>query len=95
MDFPQPHSRIADQNIEPYRNAWASLVHKLKVHDKVPHAEIESPLNTMDPLQGQLLHEVWIVPTWESTEALALATHLDVLHAQLHVHNPLNLSLNM
>jgi hypothetical protein len=36
MDFPQPHCRYVDQNIEPYNNAWASQVlEKLKVHEKV------------------------------------------------------------
>jgi hypothetical protein len=67
MDFPQPHCRSADLNIEPYRNAWASLVQKLKVHEKDPHAEIESSSNPMDSLQGFLLPEVWTVPTWAST----------------------------
>jgi hypothetical protein len=42
MDFPQPHCRYVDQNIEPYRNAWESLVQKMKVHEKDPHAKIKS-----------------------------------------------------
>jgi hypothetical protein len=49
----------------------------------------------MDPLQGFLLPEVCIVPTWEIFEALTLAPHLDVLPAHMHVHNPINACLNM
>jgi hypothetical protein len=95
MDFPQPHCRVVDRKIEPYINAWASLVQKLKVHEKAYHAKIESSSKLMDSMQGRLLHEVWIVPTWESVEAQVLALHLAILPAQLHVHNPLNMSLNM
>jgi hypothetical protein len=58
MDFPQPYCRFADQYVEPYRNAWASQVLKMKVHEKAPHYEIESSLNPMDSLQGFLLPEV-------------------------------------
>jgi hypothetical protein len=58
IDFPQPHCRAMDQNIEPYSNAWASQVLKLKVHEKAPHAKIESSSNPMDYLQGYLLPEV-------------------------------------
>ena len=63
MDFQQPHCRDADQKIEPYRNAWASQVMKLKIHEKAPHDEIESSLNPMYSLQGFLLPEVWSVPS--------------------------------
>ena len=63
VDFQQPQCRYVDNNIEPYNNAWASLVQKLKVHEKDPHAKIESSSNLMDPLQGCLLPKVWIVPT--------------------------------
>jgi hypothetical protein len=38
LDCQQPHCRYVDQKIEPYSNAWASLVQNLKVHEKVPHA---------------------------------------------------------
>jgi hypothetical protein len=58
MDCPQPHYRDADQKIEPYSNAWASLVQNLEVHEKAPHAEIKSSSNPMDSLQGYLLLEV-------------------------------------
>jgi hypothetical protein len=52
-----------DQCIEPYNNAGESLVQTLKLHEKAPHAEIESSSNPMDSLQGHHLPEVWIVPT--------------------------------
>jgi hypothetical protein len=81
--------------IEPYRNAWESLVQKLKIHEKYPHDEINSSSNPMDPLQGFLLPELWIVPTWEFTEYLTLSPHLVVLLAHLYVQNPLNHFLNM
>jgi hypothetical protein len=64
-----------------------------KIHEKAPHAEIESSSNPMDLLQGLLLPEVWIVPTWASAEASTLAPHLAVLPAQLHVHNPMSLNM--
>jgi hypothetical protein len=73
-----------DQKIEPYINAWASLVQKLRVHEKDPHVDIES-LNPMDPLQGFLLREVWIVPTWEFAEASTLAPHLVLLPTHMDV----------
>jgi hypothetical protein len=47
----------------------------------------------MDPLQGHLLPEVWIVPTWESTEALELAPHMDIVPTHFHVHNPMSLNM--
>jgi hypothetical protein len=50
MDFPHPYCRYVDQYIEPYNNAWASQVMKLKIHVKDPHDEIESSSNPMDPL---------------------------------------------
>jgi hypothetical protein len=52
MDFPQPYCSSMDQKIEPYSNAWASQVLKMKVNEKAPHAEIESSSNPMDSLQG-------------------------------------------
>jgi hypothetical protein len=58
MDFQQLHCRYVDHKIEPNRNAWASLVQKMKVHEKAPHAEIKSSSNPMDSLQGYLLPEV-------------------------------------
>jgi hypothetical protein len=87
MDFPQPHYRDGDQNIEPYRNEWASQVLKLKVHEKAHHVDIESSSNPMDSLQGYLFPEVLIVPSWESIEASSLAYYLVVLPAYFHVHN--------
>ena len=48
------------------------------MHEKTPHAEIESSLNPMDSLQGYLLPEVWFVPSWESIEASVLDSYLDV-----------------
>jgi hypothetical protein len=95
VDFQQPHCRYVDQKIEPYSNEWESLVQKMKVHEKDIHAKMESSSNPKDPLQGFLLHEVLIVPTWAFAEALTLAPHLAVLPAHVHVHNPLNLCLNM
>jgi hypothetical protein len=95
VDCQQFHCMYVDKNVEPYSNAWASLVQKMKVHEKDPHAKIDSSSNPMDPLQGGLLPKVWIVPTWEFAEALTLAPHLDVLPSHLHVNNPLNLCLNM
>jgi hypothetical protein len=95
MDFPQPHYISTDQNTESYNNAWESLVRKLKIHEKVPHANIDSSSNPMDSLQGHMLPEVWTMPTWASAEALALDPHMVVLPALIHVHNTLNLSLNM
>jgi hypothetical protein len=83
-----------DQKIEPYKNAWESLVQKMKVHEKDPHSKIEFS-NPMDPQQGFLLLEVSIVTTWAFSEALTLDPHLDVLPAHLHVYNPMNLCLNM
>jgi cell wall assembly regulator SMI1 len=85
MDFSQPHYRAADQKIEPYRNAWASLVQNLKVHEKASHAEIESSSNPVDSLQGSLFPKVWIVPTWAYVEAPVLAPHMAVLLAQIHI----------
>ena len=67
----------------------------MKVHEKAPHVEIKSSSNPMDSLQGHLLPEAWIVPSWASTKDSMLAPYLVVLHAHLHVQNPLNLSLNM
>jgi hypothetical protein len=64
VDFQQPHCRYVDQNIEPYSNARASLVHKLKIHEKDPYVEIKSSSNPMDPMKGFLLPEVWTVTTW-------------------------------
>jgi hypothetical protein len=58
MDFPQPHCSPVDRKIEPYRNAWESQVHNLKVHEKAPHDEIESSSNPMASLQGHLLPEL-------------------------------------
>jgi hypothetical protein len=87
MDFSQPHCRSLDQNIEPYNNAWASLVQKLEVHEKDPHVEIECSSNPMDSLQGFLLPEVWYVISWESVEASTLASYLVVLPAYFHVQN--------
>jgi hypothetical protein len=84
-----------DHNIEPYRNAWASLVHNLKVHEKDPHAEIKSSSNPLYPLQGFLLPEVRTMPTWAFTESPTLAPHLAILPAHLDVQNPLNICLNM
>jgi hypothetical protein len=52
-----------NQKVEPYRNAWESLVQKLKLHEKDPHVEIESSSNKMDSLQGRMFPEVWIIPT--------------------------------
>jgi hypothetical protein len=83
--YQQPHCRYVDKKIEPYNNAWESLVHNMKVHEKDPHAEIESSLNPMDPLQGCLLHVVWTMPTWAFAEAMTLSPHLAVLPAHLHV----------
>jgi hypothetical protein len=94
-DFQQPHCKYVDHKIEPYRNAWASLVQKMKVHEKDPHAEIESSSNPMYPLQGFLLPEVWIVPTWVFFEDLTMAPHLAILPTHLHVQNTMNLCLNM
>jgi hypothetical protein len=54
MDFPKTYCRFADQYINSYSNAWASQVLKLKIHEKDPHAEIESSPNPMDFLQGCL-----------------------------------------
>jgi hypothetical protein len=84
-----------DQNIEPYSNAWESLVQKVKLHEKDPHAKIKSSSNPKDPLQSHLLPEVWIVPTWEFSKSLIMTPHLVVLPLQIHVQNPLNMSLNM
>jgi len=92
-DFPQPHYRATDQNIEPYINAWESLVQKIKIHEKYPHAEIKSSSNPMDSLQGHLLLEVWIVPTWASTEAPSLDPHMDVIPTPLHVQNSMRLNM--
>jgi hypothetical protein len=94
-DFPQPYYRSMDLKIEPYSNAWASQVQKMKLHERAPHDEIESSSNPMDSLQGFLLPEVWVMPTWASAEALVLVPHLAILSAQLHVQNPMNLSLNL
>ena len=87
MDFPQPYCSSSDKPIEPYNNAWASQVLKLEVHEKAPHAEIDSSLNPMDFLQGCLLLEVWYVPYWEATEASTLASYLAILPTYFHVHN--------
>jgi hypothetical protein len=87
MDFPQPNCSYADQWIEPYRNAWASHIIKMKVHEKAPYAQIKSSSNPVDSLQGFLLHEVWYVPSWASTEASTLASYLVVLPAYFHVQN--------
>jgi hypothetical protein len=95
MDFPQPHYRSVDQNIEPYRNAWESQVENIKIHENASHVEIESSSNPMDPPQDFLLHEVWTIPTWAFVEALVLAPHLAILPTLLHVHNHLNMSLYM
>jgi hypothetical protein len=84
-----------DQNIEPYSNAWESLVQKMNLHEKDPHAKIKSSLNPKDPLQSRMLPEVWNMPTWEFVEALMMTPHLVVLPPQIHVQNPLNMSLNM
>jgi hypothetical protein len=62
---------------------------------RIPHADIESSSNPMDPVQGFLLPEVCIVTTWEFVEELMLAPHLVVLPTHLHVQNPMNLCLNM
>jgi hypothetical protein len=59
----------------------------MKVHEKDPHAEIESSSNPMDSLQGFLLPKVWFVPSWASFEALMLASYLAVLPAYFHVQN--------
>jgi hypothetical protein len=88
-------SIFSNWNIKPYRNAWESLVQKMKVHKKDPHDEIKSSLNQMDSLQGHLFPKVWTVPTWASSEDLALAPHMAILPTQIHVQNTLNLSLNM
>jgi hypothetical protein len=85
MDFPQPHCRSVDRKIEPYSNEWALLVQKLKVHEKAHHAEIESSSNPMDSLRGHLLPKAWVVPSWASAKASALAPYLDVLPAHFHV----------
>jgi hypothetical protein len=87
MDFPQPYCSSMDQYIEPYINAWASQVLKLKLHEKAPHAEIESSSNLMNSLQGCLLPEVWFVPSWAYPEASVLDSYLDVLASYFHVHN--------
>jgi hypothetical protein len=50
MDFPQPHCRAADQNIEPYNNVVASMVQTMKLHEKSLHVEIDSSSNPMDSL---------------------------------------------
>ena len=88
VDCQQPHCRYVDQKIEPYNNAKASLIHKLKVHEKDPHAEIESSSNPMDPLQGNLLPKAWIVPSWASVEASSLSPYLVVLPSHFCVQNP-------
>jgi hypothetical protein len=85
MDFPQPYCKFVDQYIEPYSNAWASQVLKLKIHEKTPHAEIDSSSNPMDSLQHFLFAEVWSVPSWESIEASTLASYMDVLPSYFHV----------
>jgi hypothetical protein len=41
----------------------------MKIHEKDPHADIESSSNPMDSLQGCLLPKVCYVPYWASTEA--------------------------
>jgi hypothetical protein len=58
MDCPRPHCRVVDQNIEPYSNAWASQVLKMKVHEKAHHAKTKSSSNPMDSLQGNMFLEV-------------------------------------
>jgi hypothetical protein len=74
-----------DRNIETYSNAWVSLVQKMKIHEKDPYAKITFSSNPMDPLQGRLFPEVWIVPTWAYIEASTLDPHLVVLSSCLHV----------
>jgi hypothetical protein len=85
MDCPQNYCSSADQWIEPYSNAWASQVLNLKVHEKAPHAKIESSSNPMYSLQGFLLAEVWYMPSWASAEASTLDSYLDVLPAYFPV----------
>jgi hypothetical protein len=85
MDFSQPYYRSVDHYIEPYSNAWASQVLKLKVHEKDPHAEIKPSSNPMDSLQGFLLPKVWFVPSWAYVEASMLASYLAVLPSYFHV----------
>jgi hypothetical protein len=87
MDFPQPYCSSVDHYIEPYSNAWALQVLKLKVHEKAPHVEIEASSNSMDSLQGCLLLEVWFVPSWASAEASTLDSYLAVLPTYFHVQN--------
>jgi hypothetical protein len=67
----------------------------MKLHEKDPHAKIKSSSNPKDPLQSCMLPEVWNMPTWEFVEALMMSPHLIVLPHQIHVQNPLNMSLNM
>jgi hypothetical protein len=87
MDFPQPYCSFLDQYIDPYSNAWASQVLKLKIHEKDPHAKIESSSNPMDSLQDFLLPKVCYVPSWASVEALVLASYLDVLPSYFLLQN--------
>jgi hypothetical protein len=85
MDFPQPYCVFVDRYIKPYRNAWASQVLKLKVHEKAPHDEIDSSSNPMHSLQGCMVPKVWSVPSCASAEASMLASYLDVLPSYFHV----------
>ena len=58
----------------------------MKVHEKDPHAEIDSSLNPMDSLDEiDSLLEVWTVPTWASAKSQSLTPHMAVLHDQIHV----------
>jgi hypothetical protein len=57
----------------------------MKVHEKAPHVEIESYSNPMDSLEGFLLPKVGFVPSWESSEASALASYLAILSSYFHV----------
>jgi hypothetical protein len=87
MDFLQPYYSSMDQYIEPYSNAWASQVLKLKEHEKAPHVDIDSSSNPMDSMQGCLLPKVWFVPSWASAEASVMDSYLDILLAYFHVEN--------
>jgi hypothetical protein len=56
-----------------------------------PHTQIYSSSDPLDPQQGLLHLEVWIVPTWESS----LAPHLLVLNLHMNSLNPLALYWNL